>query len=181
MNEQRGDFVERVKDQAVPPHSNGYRVVAISETVGGDEEAFRMRECPDRKKHEQIDEIAQVGQKVVVAFLVVGDVTDGHEVCELNRKPVVEVFRSRADQVAGDEDVEYCRDEGDFFPYCNVRGIGPSFAEVIDRFLHATAVFVELFVCRRDALPPFFHRAIFRIAAHRPYTFLLALDLVFLC
>lgn len=67
-----------------------------------------MRKCPDRKKGEKVDKVAQVGEEVMVALSVVGDVADGHEVCELDSEPVVEVFRTGADQVAGDEDIEDC-------------------------------------------------------------------------
>ena len=76
----RGHFIQAVEDEAVAPHGDGDGVVAEGETVGGDEEAFRLREEPDAEDHEEVDEVAEVGEEVVEADFVVVVPAHGHEV-----------------------------------------------------------------------------------------------------
>ena len=47
VNEERGDFVQRMEDQAVPPHGNCDSIVAVGQAVCGDEQPFRLWKCPD--------------------------------------------------------------------------------------------------------------------------------------
>lgn len=86
----RSDFVQAMEDETVPPHRYGYRVVAEGEAVGGDEEAFGVREEPDAEDHEQVDEVAEVGEEVVVADFVVVVPAHGHEVSTKSRVSLVE-------------------------------------------------------------------------------------------
>lgn len=80
MDEETGHFVQGVEDERVAPHDDGHGIVSIGQTVGADEEPFRLREAPDREQQEEVDKIAQVSEKVVVSLLTVGDESNGHEV-----------------------------------------------------------------------------------------------------
>lgn len=76
----RCHFIQRVEYEAIPPHGYGHSVVAECETVGTDEEAFGLREEPDAEDEEEVDEVAHVGEEVVVAYGVVFVPSHGHEV-----------------------------------------------------------------------------------------------------
>jgi hypothetical protein len=84
------NLVHGVKHERVPPHDDCDGVVAHGETVGCNEQALRLWKNPDAQDDENVDKVAQVGKKVVVALLVVGEETDGHEVEELHGVPVRE-------------------------------------------------------------------------------------------
>ena len=57
----------------------------------------------------------------MIAFAMVGDISNRHEVEDLRCEPVVKIIWTGANEVAGDEDVEDCRQERDFFfgGYCD--------------------------------------------------------------
>src|SRR5450432_1399617 len=92
-----GDFVEAVEDEGVAPHGDCDGVVAVREAVRANEEALGARGCPDGEEAEYVDEVAEVGKEVVVAFAVVGVPSDGHKVAELCREPEVEAIGVGAD------------------------------------------------------------------------------------
>ena len=112
MDKERGDLVEGVENHAIAPHGDGNGVIAVGEAVGADEKPLGPWECPDGEHGEQVDKIAKVEKKVMVALPVVSEVTNGHEVGELQREPVVEAGGPGTNEIATDEDVEDGGDEG---------------------------------------------------------------------
>lgn len=80
VDEKTGDFVKTVEDHAVPPHGYGDCVVTEGQTVGADEQALRVREEPYCEDAHKVNEVAEVGQEVVVSAFVVSVVPDGHKV-----------------------------------------------------------------------------------------------------
>lgn len=92
VNEQRRDFIQRVEDQRVPPHGNRPGVIPVGKAVGRYHETAGVWEDPDREQEEDIDKVAEIGEEVVVATLVVGVVADWHEVEQLERVPNVDPF-----------------------------------------------------------------------------------------
>ena len=69
-----------MEDQTIPPH--GYRdsIVAKGETICADEQPLRLGEEPNAQDEEQVNEVAEVGEEVVEAGLVVFVPPHGHEV-----------------------------------------------------------------------------------------------------
>ncbi len=63
---------KRVEDERVAPHDDGDGVVAEGEAEDGGEEALGVGEDPDGEEEEEVDEVAEVGEEVVVAARVVG-------------------------------------------------------------------------------------------------------------
>ena len=106
MDKQAGDFVQGVENQGVPPHDNSDGIVAVCKTVGADEEAFGSGEGPNGKQAERIDEIAEVGEEIVIALAMVGVESDRHEIYQLGSEPIVEILWDSTYQVSTDEDVE---------------------------------------------------------------------------
>ena len=70
---------------------------------------------PDGAHAEEVDEVAEVGEEVVIAALVVCVVPYGHEVDELCGVPVVKILWVSSNQVSADEDVQDSTDERDLF------------------------------------------------------------------
>lgn len=105
VDEQTGDFIQGMEDQRVSPQNNSDGIVAKSQAVCADEQSLAVGEEPNGKNKEQIDEIAEIGQEVVIADLVIFVPSDGHEVGELGRVPIVEVLGPCADEVARKKDV----------------------------------------------------------------------------
>ena len=87
MDEEGGDFVEGMENHRVPPHSNCPSVVAVGKTVGTDEETPRIWEDPYRQEKEDVDKVAEIGEEVVVATLMVGIEADRHEIRHLDSVP----------------------------------------------------------------------------------------------
>lgn len=94
-----------MKHHRVSPHGNRYRIVAICEAVGADEESLRLGGNPDYQQEQQIDKVAEVGQKIMVAPLPISVISDGHEVAQLDGKPEVEKVRIASDQVSADKNI----------------------------------------------------------------------------
>lgn len=69
-----------MKDERVPPHGNSDCIIPKGQAKGADKETLAAREEPDGQDHEQVDKVAQVGQEVVVANLVVCVPPNGHEI-----------------------------------------------------------------------------------------------------
>ena len=111
MYEEGGDFVEGVEDKTVAPHNYGDSVVAKGESIGGQEESLRVGEAPYRQDCEEVDEVAEVGEKVVVSSFLVFDQPYRHEKKELYCEPVIEVLWDSTDQVPRNEHIQYCRNE----------------------------------------------------------------------
>ena len=120
-----GNLIQRVKDHRVPPHSYGDGIISISKTVGADEQPLRLRGNPDREQREQVDKVAQIRQKVMVAAFVICIISNGHEVAKLSREPYVEVFGMCSYEISGDEDVEHASNKGELFSDSNSLGIVP--------------------------------------------------------
>ena len=119
-----------------------------------------MREEPDGAHAEEVDEVAEIGEEVVVAAPVVGVVPDWHEVEQLCCIPVVEILGVSSNQVAADEDVQDTTDEGDFLAQSDGLGIVPPFSESVNAVAHLLPVSVQLLVCRWHPSSPFFHNAL---------------------
>ena len=111
MNEERRDLVEGVEDKAVAPHDYRDGVIAEGESVGGEEEPLRIGKAPYRQDREEVDEVAKVGEEVVISSFLVFDQPYRHEKQELYREPIVEVLWDSTDQISRDEDVQHCRNE----------------------------------------------------------------------
>jgi len=141
-----------VEDEAVPPHDDSDRVVAVGEAVGRDEEPFGAWEEPDGQEGEGVDKVAEVGQKIVVAFTMVSVEADRHEIGELHGEPPVEALRHGSHQIAGDEDVEDGGDEGDLLAGGDGHRFCPSLVDIVDGPLHAPAVFGQLLFTGGDSL-----------------------------
>jgi hypothetical protein len=117
-----------------------------------------LREEPNAQNHQKVDKVAQIRQEVMIADLVVLVPSYWHEVGELHGIPDVKEFRPRADEPAGDEDVQYSRDKADLLTQSDCLRIIEPLAEFVDGPTHALAVFVQLLLRPdRYALPPFFH------------------------
>lgn len=80
VDEERGDFVQGVEDEAVAPHGDRDGVVAVREAVGADEQPLALGKHPDREHAERVDKVAQIGEEVVVAPFLVRVHSDRHEV-----------------------------------------------------------------------------------------------------
>lgn len=80
VDEERSNLVEAVKDERVTPHDNSDGIVSVGETVCGHKEALGRRKDPNRQQQQEVDEVAEIGEEVVVATPVVGKVANGHEV-----------------------------------------------------------------------------------------------------
>lgn len=76
----RRHLIQRMEDQAVPPHGDGDGVVAEGEAICADEEALGLREEPYGEDQEEVNEVAEVGEKVVEANFVVVVPANWHEV-----------------------------------------------------------------------------------------------------
>ena len=148
------DFVHAVEDERVPPHDNGDGVVPHTEAVSGDEKALRVGKDVDGHDHKDVDKVAQIGQEVVVALLVVGDEADGHKVEQLGSIPVGEPVWMAADQVTRDEDVHDSCDEGGLFARRHCQGFLPASVQPVYGMAHALLVFVELLCFRRYSAAP---------------------------
>jgi hypothetical protein len=152
------DFVQAVEDETVPPHHDRNRIVAEAQAVCTDEQSLGLREEPNAQHHQKVDKVTQIRQEVMIADLVVLVPSYWHEVGQLHGIPDVEEFRPRADEPAGDEDVQYSRDKADLFTQSDCLRIVEPLAEFVDGRTHALAVFVQLLLRPdRYALPPFLH------------------------
>jgi hypothetical protein len=171
------NFIHGMKDQRVPPHDDCDGVVPHGQAVGRDEQALRLRKDPDTQNDEDVDKVAQVCEKVVVALLVVGNEADGHKVEELASVPVWEVFGVQADKIAGDEDVHDSSDERCLLARRHSNGLFPLLVQTIYRVTHALPVLVELFALGRYSSAPFLDNAILCDAS----VLGLVLDLLRLC
>lgn len=78
--------------QCIPPHGNRPGVVPVGKAVGRYHKAAGVREDPDREQKEDVDEVAEIGEEVVVTTFMVGVVADWHEVEQLKRVPNVDPF-----------------------------------------------------------------------------------------
>lgn len=127
-----GDLVQRMEDHRVPPHGDSDGIVAISKTVGADQESLRLRGNPDGAQHQQVDKVAKVRQEVVVPSFVVRVVPNRHEIAELSREPDVEVFGMCTNEVSGDENIEDAGDKRELLPHGNRLGVIPLRTEAVD-------------------------------------------------
>jgi len=156
-----------VEDKRVPPHSDCDGVVAKGQAVRADEQAFRVREDPDAQHAEQVDEVAQISKKVVVASLVVRVNADRHEVEQLQRVPVMEPLWMRADEIPGDEYIKHAAYERYFLAPCDSLRVVPPLAQPLDALAHPLLVLVELLVGRGQSPAPFVHHTVFRVQSGR--------------
>lgn len=85
-----------MENQRIPPHGNRPGVVPISKAVGRYHEAAGVREDPDREQEEDVDEVAEIGEEVVVTTLVIGVIADWHEIEQLKGVPNVDPFSAYA-------------------------------------------------------------------------------------
>jgi len=91
----------------------------------------------------------------VIASCVVSVVSNGHEIAQLRREPVVERLRMSSDKVAADEDVEDSGYKCNLLSDRHNFGIVPTPAESIHRLLHALCVPVQLLIWCWYSSPPF--------------------------
>lgn len=154
------NLVHGVEYERVPPHDDGDGVVAHGQTVCCNEQALRLREDPDTEDHEDVDKVAQVSEEVVVAFLVVGDEADGHEVEQLARVPVGEEVWVQSDQVARDKDVHDSSDEGRLLLGCHRDRVLPLLVQAVHRVAHAPSILVELLALVWHSSTPFLDDAV---------------------
>ena len=70
-----------------------------------------MWECPNAEDSEEVDEVAEVEKEVVVAFAVVGEVPNWHEIGYLGCEPIIEASWPCTEEIAADEYVQDGRDE----------------------------------------------------------------------
>lgn len=108
-----------------------------------------MRECPHGKHTEKVNEIAQISQEIVVSAFVIGVVSDGHEIEQLDRVPYVEVIRISTNQVSTNEDIQDSCDEGELLSQGDSFSISPTLAKVIHAVAHSSFIPFELFIRRR--------------------------------
>ena len=80
VDEETGNFVEAVENHRIPPHSYGDGVISKGETEGADEETLGLGENPYTEKDHEVDEIAEIGQKVVITDFTIGEIPDRHKV-----------------------------------------------------------------------------------------------------
>lgn len=69
-----------MKHQTIPPHHNRHCIVPERETIRADEQPFALGKEPDAENKEEVDEVAQVGEEVVVSDLVVFVPSYRHEI-----------------------------------------------------------------------------------------------------
>ena len=154
-----------MKHHRVPPHSYGNGVISKGKAVGADKQSFRCREGPDSQHAHEVDKVAKIGQEVMVSALLVGVVSNRHEVQELYGVPDVKILGISSDQVATDEDVQDTAYEGCLFPSCDGLGIVPTPAESVDTLPHSLPVPLQLLVRWWNASPPFFNDSLFGMRA----------------
>lgn len=94
---ERGDFVEAMKHKRIAPHNYGYGIITECQAVGGSEKSFRAGEDPKTQEDEEISEVAKIGEEVVIATAMIGEIADRHEVDELGRVPDMHILRITAD------------------------------------------------------------------------------------
>ena len=155
-----GNLVQRMKHHRIPPHGNRDSVVAIRQAVGAYEEPLRPRRDPDGQQEQEIDKVAEVGQEIMVAALLICIIPDWHEIGKLDGKPQIEKIRMGSNQVSADEDVQHSGDERYLFSSGDRLGVVPSCAEVINRLPHALSVFCELLLRWRQSTPPFLNHTV---------------------
>lgn len=144
--EERRDFVKAVEYQGVTPHDDCHSIVAISQTVSRREEPFRLGKGPKAQAKQYIDEIAEVGQEIVISTPFVREDTDGHEVYELESIPDVEPFGVATYKVSACKNVHNAANEGYLFSEADGLGIVPLLAEFLNSLPHALPVSLELLV-----------------------------------
>lgn len=76
MDKEARYFVDRVEDKRVPPHRDSNSVVSKGQAKGTDEESLALRKDKDAEAKEEVDEVTEIGEKVVVLPLLVGVVSD---------------------------------------------------------------------------------------------------------
>ena len=121
------NLIHGVKYEGVAPHDYSHSVIAIHETVRANEKTLRPGEYPNAQDAKKIDEITQIGKKVVISLLVIGIVADRHEVEQLDGIPYRKELGTRADQVTGDEDIQDGGEEGSFLSSGDGRLCIPTF------------------------------------------------------
>lgn len=178
VNKQTSDFIQGMEDERVSPHGNGDSIVSQSEAESADEETLAGREEPDAEDEEEVDKIAEIGEKVMVANLVILVPANGHEVGELQGVPVVEIGGIGADEVAGQENVQDAGDKGHFLHGSDSLCIFPSLVDAFDVATHAALVLVELLVGGGGSAAPFLDDLVLCRDAGIPQLFLLLADLV---
>lgn len=144
-----------MEDQRIPPHGDRNSVVPEGETEGTDEKAFGLRKHPNAEQEQKVDEVAKVGQEVVISSLVIRVVPDREKIAKLRRIPDVKPFWKASDKISTDEDVEYTRDERDLFPSSDCLVIVPPRTQPVDRVSHALSISIELLVRGWNSLSPF--------------------------
>lgn len=154
VDEQTGDLVKAMEDHRVPPHCYGNGIISESQTVGTDEKPFRLWEEPDRTHTEEVDEVAKIGEKVVVSALVVGVESNRHEIEELCCVPVMKILGVSSNQVSANEDVQNTTDKGDFLAKSDSLGIVPTSSESINTVAHLLPISIELLVRGRYSFSP---------------------------
>jgi len=117
----------------------------------------------------------------VIASCVVSVVSNGHEIAQLRREPVVERLRMSSDKVAADEDVEDSGYKCNLLSDRHNFGIVPTPAESIHRLLHALCVPVQLLIWCWYSSPPFLNHSVLCILARRSQLFALAPDPLRVC
>lgn len=60
MDKKASDLIEAMKHHGVPPHCNSNGIISEGQAVGTYEQAFRLREDPDRKNTEEVDKVTKI-------------------------------------------------------------------------------------------------------------------------
>lgn len=167
VDEERCDLVKAVEYQRVTPHDDCHSIVSESQTVGGREEPLRLRKDPETQHQQHIDEVAEIGQEVVISTSMVCEDTNGHEVDELGRIPDVKPLRIATHQIPTRKDVHNAADKGYLLSEADGLCIIPLLAELLNSLPHALPISFELFIGRGDTPPPFLHHSVAGILGSR--------------
>lgn len=160
VDKETDDLVHGVEDERVAPHDDGNGVVPESEAVGTNKQALRLWEDPEAENEESVHEVTQVGKEVVVTFLVVGVVSEWHEVKQLDGVPQREPFGTATHQISGDEDVHDGGYERGLFA-CSDGGVrGPLLVETLDGLAHTLLVLFQLLAFVGNTAPPLLYRTV---------------------